>query len=43
MCDFGFGFREKTGFGSKLVSFNLRTSSETQFYKQFGHTIIFDL
>ena len=27
MCDFGFGFRQKTGFGSKLVSFNLRTSS----------------
>ena len=27
MCDFGFGFREKTGFGSKLVPFNLSTSS----------------
>ena len=36
MCDFGFGFREKTGFGSKLVSFNLRTSSEPQFYRRFG-------
>jgi len=27
MCDFGFGFREKAGFGSKLVQFNLLTSS----------------
>ena len=27
MCDFGFGFRQKTGFGSKLVPFNLSTSS----------------
>jgi hypothetical protein len=36
MCDFGSGFREKTGFASKLVSFILRTSSEPQFYRQFG-------
>jgi hypothetical protein len=34
MCEFGFGFRQKTGFGSKLVPFNLRTSSEPQFYRQ---------
>jgi hypothetical protein len=27
MCGFGFGFREKAGFGSKLVQFNLLTSS----------------
>jgi hypothetical protein len=27
MCDFGFGFRQKTGFGSKFDMFNLRTSS----------------
>ena len=36
MCDFGFGFRQKTGFGSKLVPFILRTSSEPQLYRQFG-------
>ncbi|MEI7774610.1 MAG: hypothetical protein WCK17_07520 [Verrucomicrobiota bacterium] len=35
MCDFGFGFWEKTGIGSKLVPFNLRTSSSPQFYHQF--------
>jgi len=33
--EFGFGFRQKTGFGSKLNMFNLRTSSEPQFYRQF--------
>jgi hypothetical protein len=43
MCDFGFGFQQKTGFGSKLVPFILRISSEPQFYRQFGHTSIFDL
>jgi hypothetical protein len=36
MCDLGFGFRQKAGFGSKLVPFNLRTSSEPQFERQFG-------
>ncbi len=40
MCDFGFGFRQKTGFGSKLVPFILRTSSEPQFYRQFGQRSI---
>jgi hypothetical protein len=36
MCEAGFGFREKTGFGSKLIPFNLRTGSEPQFYRQLG-------
>ncbi len=36
MCEAGFGFRQKTGFASKLVPFDLCTSSEPQFYRQFG-------
>ena len=36
MCDLGFGFLQKTSFGSNFVPFNLRTSSGPQFYGQLG-------
>jgi len=35
-----FGFRQNTGFFSKLVQFNLRTSSESRFYRQFGQWML---